>query len=129
MRRRLAFLVPLLITTCAVPMYGQSTVAGRGFFSAIDVWRERQRWLPSWLDDTPAKTWAWHGALTEAGGYGLSKVSPMSFRRGRQLVAAFYVARELYNVVAEGNRKYSDAAMDALVPVAVATLRVRVEFR
>lgn len=98
-------------------------------FSAVDVWREHQRWLPAWLDDEDWKTWGWHGALTEAGGYTLSKVTPMSFRRGRQVVAAFYVARELYNIAAEQNHKYGDAAMDALVPIAVAALRVRVELR
>ena len=98
------------------------------FFNAFDVWREKQRWLPAWLDDRDEKTWAWHGALTEAGGYGLSKLTPMSFRRGRQTVAVFYVVREVYNWKAEGNRKRLDSVMDALVPLAVASLRVQVRF-
>lgn len=120
--------VILLLALLALPLPAQSTALGRGLFSAFDVWRERQRWIPAWIDDRPEKTWLLHGAFTEIGGYALSRVTPMSFRRGRQTIAAFYVLRELYNVAAEGNRAYGDAFMDALVPVAAASLRVEVRF-
>lgn len=96
-------------------------------FNGLDGWRERQRWLPASLDNTDAKTWFWHGVITEAGGYALSKVTPLSFRRSRQVVALFYVARELHNL--RSTHSKTDAVMDALVPIAVATLNVRFEVR
>lgn len=111
---------------------GQSTPVGRGFFSAFDVFWEKQQARNPWLrqiDNADWKSWLVHGAVTEVAGYGLSKATPMSFRRGRQVLAAFYVARELYNIACEGNRKYGDAFMDAAVPAAVAVGALRVQVR
>lgn len=129
MPRRCLGLLFALVLTFPARASAQSTLPGRSLFSAVDVWREQQRWLPAWLDDEDWKTWAWHGAITEGAGYALSRVTPMSFRRGRQVLAGFYVARELYNIAAERNHKYGDASMDALVPLLVAVSAFRVEVR
>lgn len=81
------------------------------------------------LDNANWKTWLWHGALTYAGGRVIQATTPLSFRTGLRIVAAFYVAREIYNVSVEGNRKYGDATMDAATPLAVALLHVTVRVR
>lgn len=99
------------------------------WWEAPDRWRERQAWIPASIDDEDWETWVWHGAATEALGWALGKATPMSFRRGRQVIAGLYIARELYGVLAQRNRRYGDAAMDALVPTAVAILQVRVRVR
>lgn len=95
-------------------------------FNGFDGWRERQRWLPAWLDDKDWKTWCWHGAITVAGGYGISLVTPLSPRGGRMVFAAFYVARELYNVYDRRRLgmplKPLDHFMDAGVPVTLAAI-------
>lgn len=110
----------------------QSTPLGRGVFSAFDVaWERIQRHNP-WLqriDNTDAKTWLCHGALTYGGGVAIDALTPASRRTALWIMAAFYVAREVYNVTAEGNRKYGDAFMDAAVPIGVAALRLRVDWR
>lgn len=131
---RLLVLVGIVavLASCPASARAQSTTAGRYFFSAFDVWWERQQARNPWLreiDNTDAKSWLVHGTLTEFAGYALSKVTPVSFRRGRQIMAAFYVTREVYGVAAEHNRKRLDPLMDALVPVAVAVGRIEVRFR
>lgn len=127
-----AVFAALLLAASAVPATAQSTTLGRGFFSAGDVAWERIKARNPWLqhlDDTDAKTWAMHGALTYVGGRAIQATTPLSFTTGLRIVAAFYVARELYNITAEHDPANLDSAMDALVPIAVATLRVRVRFR
>lgn len=128
--RRLVLAIVLL----SLPMgaHAQSTALGRNLFSAFDVWWEHQQARNPWLrqiDNTDAKTWLLHGAITALGGYTIGKLTPLSTKAGLRIMATFYVTRELYNISVEGNHKYGDATMDALVPLMVATLRVQVVLR
>lgn len=104
---------------------------------AFDRWRERQAWLPVWLDDTDPKTWAWHGFITAVAGFALSGsvwlltwalplvqsllVHP---RWGAGAASILYLIREVLNVLELRRKKLPlkpvDHVGDVVVPFAVA---------
>jgi hypothetical protein len=45
--------------------------------------------------------------------------------QGLTLMVAFYVFREAWNILHEGNRKYGDAFMDAAVPMLAVLLWIQ----
>lgn len=70
-------------------------------FEALDRWRERQRWLPAWLDDRPWKTWLWHGAIALAVGalvWAVTALPAVPFVWGARLGYTLYAWREYRNV-------------------------------
>lgn len=107
---------------------GASAVQAQSPFDVLDrEWERFQKHNQGAykLDDTPPKSWAWHGINTAIGGAIIGALTPLSTRQGRHVVAALYVARELYNVAfaKQKNRNYLDATMDAVTPVVVARIR------
>lgn len=91
-------------------------------FDAADDWREKQRWLPAWLDNTDPKTWFWHATLTLALAGLIAWVSPIPFVWAGRFVYALYAWREVRNVLQlrrAGKRlKPLDHVMDVLSPIA-----------
>lgn len=39
------------------------------WLNGADRWRERQAWLPAWLDNADWKTWLWHAAIAVLAGH------------------------------------------------------------
>lgn len=91
----------------------------RAFFQAFDNWRERQAWLPAWLDDKAWKTWLWHSAICVVLGLVLSLLPMISVHLGMRLMVLYYGARESWGILVDGNKRYVDAAMDVLVPLVI----------
>lgn len=99
-------------------------------FDAADEWRERQKWLPAWLDNTDPKTWFWHAALTLAGAWSLAwltaHIPPIPFVWAGRLFYALYAWREYRNVrelMRDGRPlKPLDHTMDVASPIAAVEL-------
>ena len=95
-------------------------------WDAPDQWRERQHWLPAWLDDTDAKSWLWHAAVCVVAGQLLGWALPFSGLVWMRVMVAVYLLREVRNV-ADRKRmqlrlKPVDHVMDVLVPLVVCEL-------
>lgn len=130
MTRRLAFLVVLLVTTCAVPALAQSTAFGRLLYAPDRWWTAVQVHNP-WtreIDNTEEKSAATSGVITELGGYALSKVTPLSFRHGRQAVASLYVLRAAYGLSSGETKRYRAHIKHITAVSAAAFLHVEVRF-
>lgn len=86
-------------------------------FDCLDRFRERQAWLPAWLDDAHWKTWLWHGAFTALGGM---VGGPLL----ATVIAAGYGIREFGNVQELRKEQKElvpvDHVMDVLIPMLVA---------
>lgn len=100
-------------------------------FSGFDDWRERQAWLPAWLDDRPWKSWIWHSIIALVVGAVLgiplhllvpSRSFCWAWTASAYGVVMFYLIRETYNIFGEHNTRYLDAMMDWLVPFLAVTL-------
>lgn len=97
----------------------------------FDRWRERQLWLPAWLDDTPPKTWAWHAAIAVSVGAAIGWVTPLSVPEGMRFMVALYFVRELANRTTlrplRFNWRYKplDGVMDVVTPAIAVELVIR----
>ncbi len=92
------------------------------------IWEHIERHNPSLyrLDNTDSKSWVAHACFSIGGGYLLSKTTPMNFNTGMRTMVGFYFIRETYNICCDGNRKYFDATMDVVVPLATIETIIRV---
>lgn len=101
-------------------------------FNAFDRWRERQPWIPAWLDNADWKTWLLHAVITVALGQLLGWALPfVDGALGMRFMVVVYLVRELVNI-AELRRqglqlKPIDHVMDVLVPLIVVELIARTQ--
>lgn len=122
------FVVVALLAT-APRLEAQSTAIGKVLYAPDRWWTSalvHNAWLHR-LDDTEEKSALCTGAVTELGGYALATVTPMSFRRGRQLVAAIYALRAAYGLSAGETNRYRAHLKHVMAAALVAG--VRMEFR
>lgn len=120
-----------VLLLAGAPLQAQSTAFGKILYAPDRWWSsalEHNPWMRT-LDDTEEKSAALTGVVVEAGGYALSKVTPMSFRRGRQVVAAMYVLRAAYGLSSGETKRYRAHAKHVAVASAVALLRVQIVVR
>lgn len=122
--------VAVVLALVARGLRAQSTAFGKVLYAPDRWWAALQAhnaWMQH-LDNTEEKSAASSGLVVEAAGYGLSKLTPMSFRRGRQAVAAMYALRAVYGL-ASGETNRSRAHVKHLAAVsAAAFLHVEVRF-
>src|SRR5688572_27985135 len=90
-------------------------------FEGLDRFRERQRWIPAWLDDTDWKTWFMHTFVVLTWGWVLSLVTPLPLSWSWRFFVAPYLWREIL-IVRELRRdrkplKPLDHVMDVLMPL------------
>lgn len=96
-----------------------------------DRWRERQKWLPAWLDDTDPKTWFWHSAISVGGGYALAAITPMGPATGMRVFVAAYFVREVLARTARRPLRFNyrhkplDGVLDFALPLTVVEVWVR----
>lgn len=95
-------------------------------FEGLDRFRERQRWIPAWIDRHDWQTWLWHAAITLTLASLLAWATPIPFAWCGRLFYALYAWREVRNVRQlrrEGRPlKPLDHAMDVLTPLVVVEL-------
>lgn len=94
-------------------------------FNFFDRWWEKQQAKYPWLyqlDNADWKTWLWHTVIAGGVGVAIGVLPVVTIAQGLQLMAGFYVGRELHNIIREGNRDFRDAVMDVVGPVALAVL-------
>ena len=129
MRGRLALLVAVLL--CPSVVAAQSTPFGKILYAPDRAWTWALRQWPALaeIDRTEERSAASTGVIVALGGYGLSKVTPMSYRRGRQVVAAVYVLRSVYGITSGETNRYRAHAKHVVVATAVATVQLRVRVR
>lgn len=116
------------------------------FTEKFDRWRERQKWIPAWLDNRPWKSWfITHTGLTLLVGVLVSLIfsmvasfftghlefSRVGFKTGTRLMVAMYIVREIINArdiqkygrldgdIYTYTPNYLDHVMDALVPLLI----------
>ena len=126
---RLAFAL-LALLLIAAPLGAQSTAIGKILYAPDRWWTAVQVHNP-WtraIDDTEEASAASSGVVTELGGYGLSKVTSLSFRRGRQAVAAVYALRAVYGLASGETGRYRAHLKHLTAVSAVAFLRIQVRF-
>lgn len=100
------------------------------FLNAFDRWRERQLWIPAWVDNADWKSWLLHALITVVLGQLIAWALPLvDGALGMRLMVAVYLIRELVNVGelrrAKLPPKPLDHVMDVLVPLIVVELIVR----
>lgn len=102
----------------------------------FDLWRQRQLWLPAWLDDKDWKTWCWHAVFTVGVGllfYALGRLVlgqwvPILLIVGAWGMVAYYGIWEYRVRQFEGwGYKRLDGFMDVLLPV-IAAIGVMIWF-
>lgn len=99
-------------------------------FDKADEWRERQKWLPAWIDSSDWSTWIWHAVITLAGAWSFAwltaHIPPVPFVWAGRLFYALYAWREVRNVreLRRDGRplKPVDHVMDVLSPIAAVEL-------
>lgn len=121
----------LALLVVAAPLSAQSTAFGKILYAPDRWWQsvlDHNPHMRTW-DDTEEKSAAFTAGIVEVGGYALSKVSPLSFRHGRQIIAAIYVLRSAYGLSSGETKRYRAHAKHVLAATAVATLNVKVRIR
>lgn len=123
--------VLLVLVGLAMPLRAQATPFGSILYAPDKAWTWALRQWPALaeLDRTEERSAGMTGLVVEAGGYALARVTPMSFRRGRQVVAGVYVLRAAYGLASGETRRRRAHAKHVGVAVSVAVLRIHVRVR
>lgn len=94
--------------------------------NGADRWRERQRWLPAWLDDADWKSWCWHAAITVVLGQLAGWLFPGSGVVWMRFFVFVYFCREVANVYDRKRirlpLKPLDHVMDVVAPLVACEL-------
>lgn len=99
--------------------------------NAFDRWRQRQLWLPAWLDNTDAKTWLWHAAIAVGVGHAIALLPGIDAAEGMRVMVGVYFVREMLNRTSwqplrfDYRYKPLDGVMDVAAPLITTELLVR----
>lgn len=95
-------------------------------FDLFDRWRERQKWIPNWIDSADWKTWILHTLIVLVWGLMLAWVSPIPLVWCWRLLCGLYLWREIRNVRdrlrLQWPLKPLDHVMDVAAPVIASEL-------